>query len=104
MKRKQFVKGIEQIAQEDPHKCNPVPMGFVHICLNFKYKSRKLVFHRVNRPYVRHPWQRRCGHFQEMKDKLYEEIELLDGASAEYDLETIRAGELTPVFFGSALK
>ena len=40
---------------------------------------------------------------EELKDKLYEEIELLDGASAEYDLETIRAGELTPVFFGSAL-
>ena len=31
---------------------------------------------------------------EELKDKLYEEIELLDGASAEYDLETIRAGEI----------
>lgn len=40
---------------------------------------------------------------EELKDKLYEDIELLDGASAEYDLEVIRAGELTPVFFGSAL-
>ncbi len=38
-----------------------------------------------------------------LRDKLYEDIELLDGASAEYDLEVIRAGELTPVFFGSAL-
>ena len=38
-----------------------------------------------------------------LRDKLYEDIELLDGASAEYDLEIIRAGELTPVFFGSAL-
>ena len=37
------------------------------------------------------------------KAQLMEEIELLDGASAEYDLEQIRAGELTPVFFGSAL-
>ncbi|MCH5274693.1 MAG: peptide chain release factor 3 [Lachnospiraceae bacterium] len=36
-------------------------------------------------------------------DKLYDEIELLDGASAEFDLETVRGGELTPVFFGSAL-
>lgn len=36
-------------------------------------------------------------------DKLLSEIELLDGASAEYDLEMIHAGELTPVFFGSAL-
>ena len=34
---------------------------------------------------------------------LTEEIELLDGASAEYDLGQIRAGRLTPVFFGSAL-
>lgn len=36
-------------------------------------------------------------------EHLTEEIELLDGASAEYDLEQIRAGRLTPVFFGSAL-
>jgi len=36
-------------------------------------------------------------------DKLLEEIELLDGASAEFDLEAVRKGQLTPVFFGSAL-
>lgn len=35
--------------------------------------------------------------------QLLDEIDLLDGASAEYDLDRIRAGELTPVFFGSAL-
>jgi len=34
---------------------------------------------------------------------LSDEIELLDGASAEFDLDTVRAGDLTPVFFGSAL-
>jgi len=37
------------------------------------------------------------------KEKLTDEIELLDGASAEFDLEMVRKGELTPVFFGSAL-
>jgi len=36
-------------------------------------------------------------------DKLLGEIELLDGASAEFDLEAVRAGKLTPVCFGSAL-
>lgn len=36
-------------------------------------------------------------------DKLNEEVELLDGASAEFDLEKVQAGDLTPVFFGSAL-
>ena len=36
-------------------------------------------------------------------EKLMEEIDLLDGASAEFDLEAVRAGMLTPVFFGSAL-
>ena len=36
-------------------------------------------------------------------DKLDSEIELLDGASTPYDLEEVRAGRLTPVFFGSAL-
>ena len=39
----------------------------------------------------------------EAADKLLEEIELLDGASAEFDLNEVRKGELTPVFFGSAL-
>lgn len=40
---------------------------------------------------------------EEPKSQLLDEIDLLDGASAEYDLDRIRAGELTPVFFGSAL-
>jgi len=40
---------------------------------------------------------------QEAYDKLMEEIELLDGASAEFDLEAVQNGKLTPVFFGSAL-
>ena len=36
-------------------------------------------------------------------DKLMEDIELLDGAADEFDLEKIRKGQLSPVFFGSAL-
>ena len=36
-------------------------------------------------------------------DKLLEDIELLDGASAEFDMELVTKGELSPVFFGSAL-
>lgn len=39
----------------------------------------------------------------EFKQILEDEIDLLDGASAEYDLDLIQKGELTPVFFGSAL-
>ena len=35
--------------------------------------------------------------------QLEEEIELLDGASAEFDQEMVSKGELSPVFFGSAL-
>ncbi|PWJ52214.1 peptide chain release factor 3 [Faecalicatena contorta] len=34
---------------------------------------------------------------------LEEEIELLDGAAAEFDQELVSQGELSPVFFGSAL-
>ena len=37
------------------------------------------------------------------RDQLLEEIELLDGASAEFDQELVAKGELSPVFFGSAL-
>lgn len=32
-----------------------------------------------------------------------EEIELLEGAGAEFDIAEVRAGKLTPVFFGSAM-
>ncbi len=39
----------------------------------------------------------------EAKEKLEEEIELLDGAAAEFDQELVSKGELSPVFFGSAL-
>ena len=34
---------------------------------------------------------------------LVDDIELLDGADHEFDLEAVRTGKLTPVFFGSAL-
>ena len=40
---------------------------------------------------------------EEATSTLTDEIELLDGASAEFDLEKVRDGKLTPVFFGSAL-
>ena len=40
---------------------------------------------------------------EEAYGKLSDELELLDGAGAEFDLEKVRAGKLTPVFFGSAL-
>lgn len=37
------------------------------------------------------------------KSQLEEEIELQDGAGAEFDQELVSKGELSPVFFGSAL-
>ncbi len=37
------------------------------------------------------------------REQLEEEIELLDGASAEFDQDLVDAGALSPVFFGSAL-
>ena len=40
---------------------------------------------------------------EDFYSQLQDEIELLDGASAEFDLDVVRQGELTPVFFGSAL-
>lgn len=36
-------------------------------------------------------------------DKLMEDVELLDGASAPLDMDMVGKGELSPVFFGSAL-
>ncbi len=40
---------------------------------------------------------------EENHKTLMDDIELLDGASEEFDLEMVQAGQLTPVFFGSAL-
>ncbi len=40
---------------------------------------------------------------EEAKDILIEEMELLDGAGHPLDMDMVRAGELSPVFFGSAL-
>ena len=39
----------------------------------------------------------------ELLDAAFEELELLDGAGADLDLEQVHAGELSPVFFGSAM-
>ena len=41
------------------------------------------------------------GEYQ--RAELVDQIELLDGASFDFDLEKVRNGTLTPVFFGSAL-
>ena len=40
---------------------------------------------------------------EDLHATLSDDIELLDGASYEFDLEKVRKGELSPVFFGSAL-
>jgi peptide chain release factor 3 len=39
----------------------------------------------------------------ELLAQALEELELLDGAGADLDLERVHAGELSPVFFGSAM-
>ena len=39
----------------------------------------------------------------ELLEQAVEEMELLEAAGAELDLELVHAGELTPVFFGSAM-
>jgi peptide chain release factor 3 len=39
----------------------------------------------------------------ELLDAAFDELELLDGAGADLDLEQVHAGELSPVFFGSAM-
>lgn len=40
---------------------------------------------------------------EHLHEKLQEDIELLDMAGDEFDLDAVREGRLTPVFFGSAL-
>ena len=40
---------------------------------------------------------------QRLHSQLSDDIELLDGASCEFDMDRVRHGKLSPVFFGSAL-
>ena len=40
---------------------------------------------------------------EDLHDTLCEDVELLDGASEEFDLKAVHEGRLSPVFFGSAL-
>lgn len=40
---------------------------------------------------------------ESLKNNLIDEVELLDGAATDFDLNRVRAGKLSPVFFGSAL-
>ncbi len=40
---------------------------------------------------------------EDLHSTLCDDIELLDGASYEFDIEKVRKGELSPVFFGSAI-
>jgi peptide chain release factor 3 len=40
---------------------------------------------------------------QDYREQLLEDIELLDGAGQEFDQEMVSKGEVSPVFFGSAL-
>ena len=40
---------------------------------------------------------------EKRREELCEQVELLDGASFDFDLEKVRHGKLSPVFFGSAL-
>ena len=40
---------------------------------------------------------------EDLHSTLCDDIELLDGARYEFDIEKVRKGELSPVFFGSAL-
>ncbi len=40
---------------------------------------------------------------QEKRDRLADEVELLEGAGAEFDMDAVRHSKLSPVFFGSAL-
>ena len=40
---------------------------------------------------------------EEHRQTLVDDVELLDGAGYEFDLEAVRHGRLSPVFFGSAL-
>lgn len=40
---------------------------------------------------------------ERLREELCEQVELLDAASFDFDIEKVRCGKLSPVFFGSAL-
>ena len=73
--------------------------------------SQMLLFERTSRGQARAPMvaaslpdERLAQRFgQRVYSQLVEEVELLQGLGATYDVEEFRAGGLTPVYFGSAI-
>ena len=58
-----------ELAGADAHKSNSVPVGFVHVGLDFKYKGGKVRAERVYHPVQGLPGKRRRSHFKEMLQK-----------------------------------
>ena len=55
-----------------PHKCNSVTMCFIHVCLDFKNKGRKMVVKRVNLAVNGFSRQRRRCHSEELRKERFD--------------------------------
>ena len=53
----------------DTHKCNSVSVCFVHICLDLKYKRRKIIRHRIDLALIGYSRKRRSCHLEEVLQK-----------------------------------
>ena len=53
-------------AGADTHKCHAVSVCLIHIRLNLEHKSRKFIFHRIDRSFIRNTRKRCCSHFQKV--------------------------------------
>ncbi len=83
----QRLKGVYHLWNDSVHIFNPTNDGKIH---------RGEIIQGLNNP-------RLDAVLGDMAEELREEIELVQGASNTFDLDEYLAGELTPVFFGSAV-
>ena len=60
-----FHTGIK-LTGTNSHKSDPVSVCLIHICLNLKYKSRKLMFYRIDQSDIRFSRKWCCCHLQKM--------------------------------------
>ena len=91
-----FHTGIK-FSGTDSHKCNTVTVSLVHICLDLKYKSRKILFDRIDHADICRSRKRRSCHLQEMlQENLHSEV--CQGRTEKYRGEFSFADQLLVKF------
>lgn len=105
----ELMENLEEVLEIDSYAMNwPIGMGKEFEGIIDRYNGRIEKARAVEDPYIPLNDKLEPAHHEAFMDTSYfkqamEEVELLSEAGNDFDREKIAKGELTPVFFGSAL-